>query len=122
MSTSPKRHSEIQACLPLNTMDFLVLAVLADGERHGYGIVKAITARTDGRVRVRPGNLYRVVDRLMERGLVEARSRKVLDSSSAPRRHYGITPLGREVAAAHVALFSDVVAASSKLRRAAGLA
>jgi DNA-binding PadR family transcriptional regulator len=103
-------------------MDFLVLAVLTDGERHGYGIVKDITARTDGRVRVRPGNLYRVVDRLMERGFVEAKSRRVSDSSSGPRRHYGITPLGRKVVAAHVALFSDVVAASSKLKRVPRLA
>jgi DNA-binding PadR family transcriptional regulator len=97
-------------------MDFLVLAVLTDGERHGYGIVKDITARTDGRVKVRPGNLYRVVDRLMERGFVEAGSRKVPDSTAEPRRHYGITRLGRKVAAAHAELFADVVAASGRLR------
>jgi len=118
MSTRAKKAAEVEAWLPLNTMDFLVLAVLMDGERHGYGIVKEITSRTGGRVGVRPGNLYRVVDRLMQRGFVEARGRKAPDSSSGSRRHYGITPLGRKVVTAHVALFSDVIATSRKLKRA----
>lgn len=122
MPTRPKKQTEIDASLPLNSMDFLVLAVLTDGERHGYGIVKDITGRTNGRVKVRPGNLYRVIDRLIERGFVEARARKAPESSAEPRRHYGITPLGRKVVAAHVALFSDVVAASGKLQRAWRLA
>ena len=116
MATLSKNQTNVEDWLPLNTMDFLVLAVLADGERHGYGIVKDITARTDGRVKVRPGNLYRVVDRLMEKGLVEAKNRKTPDASSEPRRHYGITQLGRKVATAHAELFSDVVAASAKLK------
>jgi len=116
MTASRRDHPEIEAWLPLNSMDFLVLAVLTDGERHGYGIVKDITTRTDGRVQVRPGNLYRVIDRLMERGFVEARARKASQASPEARRHYGITPLGREVAVAHVALVSDVVAASGTLK------
>ncbi|UCG84810.1 MAG: PadR family transcriptional regulator [Gemmatimonadota bacterium] len=122
MSTPPDVQTVIEASLPLNSMDFLVLAVLTDGERHGYGIVKDITARTDGRVKVRPGNLYRVIDRLMDRGFVEVKARRAPESSSEPRQHYGITSLGHKVAAAHVALFSDVVAASGKLRHASRLA
>ena len=122
MAPSPKKQADIEALLPLNTMDFLVLAVLTDGERHGYGIVKGITARTDGRVQVRPGNLYRVVDRLMERGFVEAKSRKKSNPSAEPRRHYGITRLGQQVAAAHAELLTDVVAASGKLKHASGAA
>jgi len=122
MATPPKQQQDTEAWLPLNTFDFLVLAILTDGERHGYGIVKEITSRTDGRVRVRPGNLYRVVNRLMERGLIKAGGRKVPDSSAEPRRHYSITPLGRKVVAAHVELFSDVVAASRGLRRASRFA
>lgn len=118
MATPAKNKTDVESWLPLNAMDFLVLAVLTDGECHGYGIVKDITVRTGGRVQVRPGNLYRVVDRLMERGFVEAGSRKAPDSSEEPRRHYSITRLGREVAAAHTELFTDVVAASSQLRHA----
>lgn len=122
MPASGMKTEAIESWLPLNTMDFLVLAVLSDGERHGYGIVKDIAARTDGKVRVRPGNLYRVVDRLMERGLVEARGRSEADSASGNRRHYGITALGREVVAGHVELFTGFVAASSSLKRTSRLA
>ena len=120
MAPPHREHNDIEDWLPLNSIDFLVLAVLTDGERHGYGIVKDITGRTNGRVKVRPGNLYRVVDRLMERGFVEARSKKAPDSTGEPRQHYGITRLGRKVVAAHTELLVDVVAASSKLQHAAG--
>lgn len=122
MTPLRKKQTDIEASLPLNSMDFLVLAVLTDGERHGYGIVKDISTSTNGRVSVRPGNLYRVIDRLIDRGFVEARAREASDSAPEPRRHYGITPLGRKVAAAHAAMFTDVVAASSKLKRASRLA
>ena len=71
---------------------------------------------------MRPGNLYRMIDRLMDRGFVEAKERKAPESSSEPRQHYGITSLGRKVAAAHVALFTDVLAASGRLKRGSRLA
>jgi DNA-binding PadR family transcriptional regulator len=119
MVSSRREQEDIETWLPLNPIDFLVLAVLTDGERHGYGIVKDIADRTNGRVKVRPGNLYRVIDRLMERGFVEAGSRKAPDSTAEPRQHYGITRLGRKVVAAHAELFLDVVAASTKLKHAA---
>ena len=115
MARSSKRPKEIDACLPLNSVDFFVLAVLTDGSRHGYGIVKDITARTDGKVRVRPGNLYRVIDRLIDRGLVETKSRKKAGQSSGTRRYYGITALGQKVVAAHVELFVGMVEASTRL-------
>lgn len=116
MLTSFENQTKIDENLPLKAVEFFVLAVLTDGERHGYGIVKEITARTNGRVRVRPGNLYRVLDRLMERGLVEATGKKKTEPPSGTRRYYGVTALGREVAVAHVKLFADVVGASRRLK------
>lgn len=122
MDPKGRETEAIESRLPLNMMDFLVLAVLSDGECHGYGIVKSIEARTEGKVRVRPGNLYRVVDRLMEQGLVEARGRSDVDGSAGNRRHYGITALGRKVVASHVELFTGFVAASSTLKSKSRLA
>jgi DNA-binding PadR family transcriptional regulator len=115
MSASSSSSTGIEENLPLKAVEFFVLAVLTDGERHGYGIVKEITSRTGGKVRVRPGNLYRVIDRLMERGLVKATGQRTADSSSGARRYYGVTSIGRKVAAAHVELITDVVEASSEL-------
>ena len=53
-STRPDRIDDL---LPLSRVDFLVLLVLTDGERHGYGIVKEIEDRTEGKVQPLPGKL-----------------------------------------------------------------
>lgn len=108
--------------LPMNPVEFLVLAVLADGELHGYGLVSGIAERTDGRVRLRPGNLYRVLDRLMSRGLIEESERREADdgadarSGQEKRRFYRVTELGRRAAAAEADLMTTVVAKSEGLR------
>lgn len=120
MSRSSNRTRESGSSLPLNAVDFLVLAVLSDGECHGYGIVQEITARTDGKIKLRPGNLYRVLDRLMERGFVEPKTRKRAGNGS--RQYYGITQAGRRVTLEHIDVFLQVVARSKKLTRAARLA
>ena len=43
-----------------------VLLALADGERHGYGIMLEVRERTGGRVRLGPGTLYGAIKRLKE--------------------------------------------------------
>ena len=46
--------------LPLTPAMFQVLVALADGEKHGYAIIKEVARRTDGKVRLRAGTLYTV--------------------------------------------------------------
>lgn len=87
--------------LPLRPMEFLVLLVLMDGERHGYGIVQDITERTDGKMCPLPGNLYAVLRRLMENGLlVESSRRPAKAMDDERRRYYRITALGQRALAA----------------------
>jgi hypothetical protein len=50
-------------------VDLELLLALADQERHGYGLVQAITEHTGGLVVLDPGNLYRVIKRLLAEGL-----------------------------------------------------
>ena len=119
-STTRPKNNGAEGHLPLNSPDFFVLAALATGERHGYGIVKDIEARTRGKVRMRPGNLYRVIDRLMERGLVEAGSVKETGSASGRRRTYRITTLGRRVVKAHVESVADMAGAFGDFSAAPG--
>ncbi len=103
--------SEIDRFLPLRPVEFLVLAVLHDDERHGYGIVQEIAKRTNERIRVKPGNLYRVLDRLMDRGLLdEAGDKQTSEPSEERRRYYRITELGSEVARAEATLFGEIAA------------
>lgn len=40
----------------LNRIEFLVLSVLVEGPRHGYGIAREIDRRTGGEVVPRPGS------------------------------------------------------------------
>jgi len=104
--------------LPLNPLDFLVLAVLADGPLHGYGLAREITSRSGGAVEVRPGNLYRVLDRLLRRDLVaEAPPGPAEPTGEPARRDYRITELGRSVLAAEERVRRRVTAASAGLRK-----
>lgn len=59
---------------PLPPIEVLTLVALGREARYGYELVERIEAQTDGRVRVRPGNLYRVLHRLEARGWVEPAS------------------------------------------------
>ncbi|HEX4385672.1 MAG TPA: helix-turn-helix transcriptional regulator [Myxococcales bacterium] len=91
--------------MPLKPAELFVLAVLRGGPLHGYGIVQEVAARSAGRIQIRPGNLYRVLDRMLERGLIE-----VLKASGDDRRtDYRITPLGRKTAQAEAKLLSLVI-------------
>ncbi len=78
---------------PLRPLEFLVLAVLEDEPLHGYAMVQRIGSRTDGAVRVRPGDLYRVLYRLVRRRLLES----IPNEENDRRSYYGLTLLGRRV-------------------------
>lgn len=84
--------------LPLKPADLFVLLVLADGPRHGYGIMKEVERQSQGSVQLEVGSLYRLIARLSETGLIEGVPG---ESSDGERRHdYRMTPLGRRVARA----------------------
>ena len=105
-----ERPNRIDDLLPLSRVDFLVLLVLTDGERHGYGIVKEIEDRTEGKVQPLPGNLYAVMRRLMESGLVtRAPDGSDSEPESRNRRYYQITDMGRRVLAADAAMMRSLV-------------
>jgi DNA-binding PadR family transcriptional regulator len=83
-------------CLPLTPALFHVLLSLADGEKHGYAILKEIGARTDGGVVLSTGTLYGIVKRLLADGWI----RESAVGSTERRRAYRLTPFGRSVALA----------------------
>ena len=100
--------------LPLKPVDLQLLLSLAEEERHGYGLVQAIAERTDGLVALEPGNLYRVIKRLLADGLVvetERRTGPGLDDER--RRYYRITPLGGRVLAAEISRLHALVTSPS---------
>jgi DNA-binding PadR family transcriptional regulator len=92
---------------------YLVLLALADGPRHGYGIVQEVERISDGDVRLGAGTLYGVIDRLVEVGYVAAAGEEVVDGRL--RRYYTVTDEGHGAAAARTAALAEL---ARKARRA----
>ena len=96
--------------LPLTPAMFQVLVALADGEKHGYAIIKEIARRTEDGVRLSAGTLYTLVKRALADGLiVESADRPDPALDDARRRYYRLTPLGRSVVTADVARLESIV-------------
>jgi DNA-binding PadR family transcriptional regulator len=100
--------------LPLKPIDLQLLLSLAEQERHGYALVQDIAERSEGIVALEPGNLYRVIKRLLADGLVaEADRRAVPELGDERRRYYRITSLGGRVLAAEIARLQTLVTSPS---------
>src|SRR5258708_34659810 len=78
---------------PMTGQAFFVLTALADGPRHGYGIVREVEELSHGRVRLKIGSLYGVLDRLAAEGLIEPDREEAHDGRL--RRYYRLTRDGR---------------------------
>jgi DNA-binding PadR family transcriptional regulator len=76
---------------------FFVLTALADGPRHGYGIVGEVAGLSQGRVKLKIGSLYGVLDRLSADGLIEPDREEAHDGRL--RRYYRLTKGGRRALA-----------------------
>ena len=100
--------SESQA--PLTAAMFNVLLSLADGEKHGYAILKEVEEQTAGEVQLSTGTLYGIIKRLLGDGMiVERRSRPAEADDDERRRYYRLTERGREVAAAEAERMEEVL-------------
>lgn len=86
---------------PLPPHAFLVLLVLNEGPKHGYGIKKRVAERSGGAVDLDAGGLYRLIARMEERGWVEPSPADSVDDAGddARRKYYGLTAAGRAVLA-----------------------
>lgn len=103
--------------LPLTPVALNVLLALADGERHGYGIMLEVRERTGGRVRLGPGTLYGVIKRLKEGGVIgESGTRPDPGEASDDerRRYYRLTGFGGEVLAAEIERLDGLVRAARR--------
>lgn len=112
--------------LPLTPVAFEILLALADGEQHGYSIMREVEQRSSGTVTLHPGTLYRALARLLESGLIaELDERPAVGASRVwrgkpagddeRRRYYGLTDLGVAVARAEAErLASQLNAARSR--------
>jgi DNA-binding PadR family transcriptional regulator len=104
-----KRNPESH--LPLTPAMFHVLVALADGDKHGYAILKDVKRRTDGAVRLSAGTLYAVLKRLLDGDMIlEADERPDPALDDERRRYYQLTPFGRRVAVAETERMERAIA------------
>jgi DNA-binding PadR family transcriptional regulator len=96
---------------------FLILASLAAGSQHGYGIMTDVAQISKGRVRLRAGTLYAALDRLSNDGLVAVDHEEIVETRL--RRYYRLTPAGRTRLAGETArLRANAAVAATRLRLA----
>lgn len=101
---------------PMTEPAFLILTALAGGPRHGYGIVGEVAELSDGRIQLKIGTLYGVLDRLVADGLVEPDREEVRQGRL--RRYYRLTEDGGRALGEEAARqAANARAATERLRR-----
>jgi DNA-binding PadR family transcriptional regulator len=98
MTDAPPQPHDV---LPLTPAVFHILLALADGEKHGYGIMQEVIRITNGEMRMGPGTLYGTIKRMLEAGFLEETDERpdpMLDDQR--RRYYRLTDFGNRVARA----------------------
>ena len=96
--------------VPLTTLTYHILLALADGDRHGYGIIKEVEQRTNQAMQIETGAVYHAIKRMREEKQIEpvpAGERPPAEDSR--RRTYRLTSWGREVLTAESARLRQLV-------------
>lgn len=101
-------ESRIEKSLPLTPLSYQILVALADGPRHGYGIIKEIEEGTGRPLKSSTGTLYVAIERLAQNRFIEEEPRR-----DGRRRLYRLTELGREVAIAETRRLATLLGVAS---------
>src|SRR3954449_2206866 len=103
--------------LPLTPAVFHILVALSDGERHGYAIMRQVTADTGGRLQLGPGTLYGCLKRMLSARLVEeSDERPDPELDDERRRYYRITDFGARAVRAEAERLATAVSAARAKR------
>jgi DNA-binding PadR family transcriptional regulator len=96
--------------LPLPDAELEILIALADGEAHGYAIMRGVAERTEGRRRLGPGTLYTALKRLLAARLIEeVGASRDAGGEEARRRLYRLSHFGSRVLGAELDRLSTLV-------------
>jgi DNA-binding PadR family transcriptional regulator len=115
MATS-KLPGDIRNLLPLTPAVFYILFVLAEGEKHGYAIMKEVETISGGQFTMGPGTLYTTIQRLLELGLIEETSTP--SDSERRRRCYRLSRTGRKAFEAELNRMESLVRSAQRRKLA----
>jgi DNA-binding PadR family transcriptional regulator len=98
-----------ESLLPLPDADLEILLALAEGEAHGYAMMRAVERRSGGRTRLGPGTLYAALKRLLAARLIEESEERRAERDDARRRYYRLSDFGSRVLSAELDRLSALV-------------
>jgi DNA-binding PadR family transcriptional regulator len=98
--------------LPLTPAVFYILFALAEGEKHGYAIMKEVENISGAQFSMGPGTLYTTIQRLLELGLIEETSTS--SDSERRRRCYRLSRSGRHVFEAELNRMESLVRSAQR--------
>jgi DNA-binding PadR family transcriptional regulator len=104
-----------QEYLPLSETSFFILLSLAPSPRHGYAIIKEVSALSDDRVLLATGTLYTALRRMLKTGLIERAGVDNLKRDNRERKYYHLTHLGRKILLAETERLRQLMDLASKL-------
>lgn len=87
--------SEHQFPEPMRHPVFAILLALAEGPRHGYGLMQRLGSDPLSSWSPGPATLYRTLRDMEGDGLIAAADGPSEESGGPPRRYYALTRLGR---------------------------
>jgi DNA-binding PadR family transcriptional regulator len=102
----------VRQLLPLTPAVFYILFALAEGEKHGYAIMKQAETVSGGQFTIGPGTLYTSIQRLLELGLIEETSTS--SDSERRRRCYRLSRNGRHVFEAELDRMESLVLSAQR--------
>lgn len=109
----PETKNRPEDMLPLTPAVFHILLALADGEKHGYAIMKEVEAISEGTVNMGSGTLYGSIKRMLKAGLIEETDeRPDPEMDHQQRRYYRLSDFGERVLRAESFRLEAVVRAA----------
>lgn len=102
--------------MSLQEPSFFILTSLVGQSLHGYGVMRAVSELSDGRITLRAGTLYAALERLTEDGLLIVEREEAVEGRL--RRYYRLTDQGTARLEAEARqLRANAAIAAKRLRR-----
>ena len=96
-------------------LDMLILRTLSVQDMHGYGIAQHLHRLSNDVIRVEEGSLYPALQRMRQKGWIEAEWRLTPNKQRA--RYYSITATGRRELGEQEQAFTELLAAVRRVMR-----
>src|SRR5215472_922457 len=109
----PTQDNRERTSLLQGTLDLLILRMFVLGPQHGQGIARSIQRQSDDTFLVDHGSLYLALQRLEERGWVDAKWG--VSDNNRRARFYRLTAKGRSQLTAKTAEWKRIAAAMGRI-------